>query len=206
MTHTTETRHSNRHLVVYDTPTDAASLEHVWDLPQRAGPPPRTGSVAHGQLDQNGPVRLQEALWERMRRLDGVRTGHSGISSAESRALHLEQALSRGPDEAFIVSSEFAHLHGAHDGSLHVTLPEGLAKVAIDRGWAELHPVARAGARPPTLVMLYSPRDTDELETVWRLVQASYAFARGEQLEAPAIGRRAQRPEATGTNISSARV
>jgi Family of unknown function (DUF5519) len=181
MTHTTETRHSDQQLVVDDTSTEAASFEHVSDLPQRAGPPPRTGSVAHGQLDQNGPVRLQEALWERMRPLDGVRTGHSGISSPESRALHLEQTLSRGPDDAFIVGNEFAHLHGAHDGSLHVTLPEGLAQVAIDHSWAELHPVARVRARPATLVMVYSPRHADELETVWRLVQASYAFARGEE-------------------------
>jgi hypothetical protein len=181
MTQTTEARDSNQHLVVDAAPTDAASLEYAWDLPQRAGPPPRTGPVAHGQLDQNGPVRVQEALWERMRRLDGVRTGHSGISAPESRALHLEQTPPRGPHEAFIIGSEFAHLHGPHDGSLHVTLPEGLAEVAINCGWAELHPVARAGARPPTLVMLYSPRDAEELETVWRLVRASFAFARGER-------------------------
>jgi hypothetical protein len=34
---------------------------------------------------------------------------------------------------------------------------------------------------PATLVMIYGPRDEAELETVWELLQASYAFARGER-------------------------
>jgi phospholipase/carboxylesterase len=84
-----------------------------------------------------------------------------------------------GPPEAFLVGTEFAHLHGARDGSLHVALPTADATLAIEKGWAELHPLARPGVFPPTLVMLYGPRDEAELETIWQLVQISYAFARG---------------------------
>jgi hypothetical protein len=29
------------------------------------------------------------------------------------------------------------------------------------------------------LVMLYGPRDQEELETIWQLVESSYRFARG---------------------------
>ncbi|MBB5641078.1 hypothetical protein [Cryobacterium roopkundense] len=36
------------------------------------------------------------------------------------------------------------------------------------------------GIWPPVMVMVYGPRTADELDTVWRLVQRSYAFARGE--------------------------
>jgi phospholipase/carboxylesterase len=136
--------------------------------------------VAHGQLNQNGPSALQEALWSRMTELVGVRPGPSGISAPATRALHLDAALALGPPAAFIVGTEFAHLHGREDGSLHATLPEALADITIRHGWGELHPLARAGQRPPTLMMLYSPRDASELENVWRLVQASYAFARGD--------------------------
>jgi len=39
--------------------------------------------------------------------------------------------------------------------------------------------MARRGLAPPTLVMLYGPRDQAELETIWQLVETSYAFARG---------------------------
>lgn len=43
------------------------------------------------------------------------------------------------------MGTEFAHLHGARDGSLHVTLPAADAADAIEKGWAELHPLARQG-------------------------------------------------------------
>jgi hypothetical protein len=148
-------------------------------LAPRSGPRPTTGpAIPHQQLSQTAPISLQEELWRRMSSLEGVRTGRSGVSVPASRALHLEPALARGPREAFMVGTEFAHLHGATDGSLHVTLPPELAAEAIERGWAELHPIARAGRLPKTLVMVYGPRDEAELETLWQLVLSSYAFAR----------------------------
>jgi hypothetical protein len=150
-------------------------------LPRRAGERPRTGpAMPHQQLDQIAPQPLQEELWERMASLEGVRTGRSGVSLPQTRALHLEPTLALGPEEAFMVGTEFAHLHGAFDGSLHMNLPSAAAEEAIEKGWAELHPIAAQGIAPRTLVMVYGPRDDHELETVWRLVEASYAFARGE--------------------------
>jgi phospholipase/carboxylesterase len=134
------------------------------------------------QLDQNAPLVLQEALWQRMGHLEGVRTGPSLISLPDSRALHLDPRLARGPASALVVGTEFAHLHGPTDGSLHLTLPPPLVDDTIDKGWAELHPVARLGMIPATVVMLYGPRDEMELETIWKLVQSSYAFARGDTL------------------------
>ncbi|HSD24113.1 MAG TPA: luciferase family protein [Solirubrobacterales bacterium] len=149
-------------------------------IPERAGPRPTTGpAMPHQQLSGNAPAPLQEELWRRMSALEGVRTGPSGVSLPETRALHLDSELAAGPPEAFMVGTEFAHLHGPADGSLHMALPPDLAQEAIARGWAELHPLARAGRVPETLVMVYGPRDDEELETVWRLVAASYANARG---------------------------
>ena len=151
------------------------------DLPTRRGSRPTAhAGMPHQQLDQNPPPPLQEELWRRMEALEGVRTGRSGVSLPDSRAVHLDPGLAQGPPEALMVGTEFAHLHGPADGSLHVTLPRERAAEAIDRGWAELHPVALAGRVPPTLVMLYGPRDEVELETVWGLVKQSYDFARGE--------------------------
>lgn len=136
--------------------------------------------MPHQQLSQNAPLSLQEELWHRMTGLEGVRPGRSHVSLPDTRALHLDPRLATGPGDAFFAGTEFAHLHGASDGSLHLMLPVSVAGDAIDKGWSELHPVARRGAGPPTLVMLYGPRDEAELEVVWRLVQTSYAFARGE--------------------------
>lgn len=151
------------------------------DLPTRAGERPTTGpEIPHQQLDQTAPAALQEELWTRMSALEGVWTGRSGISLPDTRALHLDPALALGPPEAFMVGLEFAHLHGPSDGSLHAILPHDVASQAIQTGWAELHPLARRRALPAAIVMIYGPRDTAELETVWRLVEASYTFARGE--------------------------
>jgi hypothetical protein len=101
--------------------------------------------------------------------------------SPTTRAVHLHPNLALGPPAAFIIGTEFAHLHGAHDGSLHATLPPAIAALAVERGWGELHPAARQGLRPPTLTMLYSPRDDDEVDAVWHLVTVSYEFARGQK-------------------------
>lgn len=101
------------------------------------------------------------------------------ISVPGARALWLRDGVPAGPPQAFMVGREFAHLHPGHDQSLHATLPPGLAEAAIEAGWAELHPVARRGLIPPTTVMLYAPRNAEELEVVYRLVLASYRFAGG---------------------------
>jgi hypothetical protein len=150
-------------------------------LPKRSGERPATHlGMPHQQLDQIAPAALQEELWRRMTELEHVTPGRSGVSLPQSRAVHLDPAEAAGPPTAFLVRTEFAHIHGDFDGSLHAALPEELAEAAIEKGWAELHPLAREGIAPKTMVMLYGPRDEEELETVWQLVQASYAFARGQ--------------------------
>ncbi|MFI6318702.1 luciferase family protein [Nonomuraea sp. NPDC050556] len=134
----------------------------------RKGPRPSTRPrIPHQQLSQNAPAHLQEELWRRMAALDGVTTGPSGISLPDTRALHLTH---EPVSEVFLIGREFAHLHGAADGSLHMVLSPGDTEAAIAAGWAERHPVA------PSVIMVYGPRDDQELETVWRLVERSYAY------------------------------
>jgi len=155
-------------------------LPATWSLPERRGPRPRTTPTnPHQQLDQNAPIHLQEALFERARALPGVRVGPSRISVPGARAFILDEELAAGPPEAFLVDREFAHLHPPYDGSLHLMLPETTARLVVAKGWGELHPLARRGWLPPTAIMVYGPRDEDELEVVWTILQASYAFARG---------------------------
>jgi len=149
-------------------------------LPQRQGPRPETTrptpgtGVPHTQTSQNAPVELQEELFRRAAGLPGVTTGGSLVSVPGARAFHLDAGRVRGPGQAFQAGREFAHLHPAHDGSLHLALPPAVEREALAAGWVEPHPVA-AGA-----VLVYGPRDRAELEVVWRLVVASYRYATGE--------------------------
>lgn len=162
------------------TPGGASQTTSRAVLPRRAGGRPQTTpATPHVQLDQPAPAALQAELWRRMVNLEGVRAGHSLISEPSSRALHLDPALALGPREAYLVEREFAHLHGDGSGSLHLTLPEPWRAEAIANGWGEIHPAARAGIAPPTLMMLYGPRTDEDLAVVWQLVEASYHYARG---------------------------
>ena len=150
------------------------------ELPARPGPRPHTTATnPHRQLDQNAPAELQELLFARARELPAVRVMPSMISVPGARAFVLEEDVARGPDEAFMVGREFAHVHPADDGSLHMMLPPDLARAAELQGWGELHPVARLGLIPPTAMLVYGPRNGNELEIVWDILRASHAFATG---------------------------
>jgi hypothetical protein len=147
-------------------------------LPERKGPRPRaTDTNPHTQLEQNPPAAMHEALARRLFALPAIVEEPSRVSVPGARALVVEPGKPVGPPDAFIIGREFAHLHPASDGSLHVALPPELVAEAIDRGWAEIHPVAMRGLIPKNVVMIYGPRDAEELEVVMRLVEASRARA-----------------------------
>ena len=149
-------------------------------LPLRRGDRPRTTPTnPHTQLDQQPTdSRLVEELARRAFSLPGVVEEPSGISVPGARALVLGPGEPAGPPEAFLIGREFAHLHPDPDHSLHAMLPTETVAEAVAAGWAEPHPVALRGLIPPTAVMLYAPRDEEELDVIDGLVRASHAFAR----------------------------
>lgn len=148
-------------------------------LPVRPGDPPEVSiTTPQQQESQNAPTELQEQLYSRIGQLDGVATAPSAISVDGARGFILGPADARGPSEAFLVPDlgEFAHLHPGYDGSLHLVLPMPLARDALAQGWAVAHPLA--GLRLPAgAVMIFGPRDGDELEIVAGIVCASHAYA-----------------------------
>lgn len=146
---------------------------------KRKGPKPRTTPTnPHTQLDQNAPVALQEKVFAAARGLAGVVIGDSHVSVPGARAFHLPGC--RTPRTAgFMLDREFAHLHPATDGSLHMALPPAIVQMVIDNGWAERHPLAGKHGLPSNIVMVYGPRDDAELEIVTGLVRASHAGACG---------------------------
>jgi hypothetical protein len=151
-----------------------------YELPPREGPRPRTTPTnPHTQLDQNpGPSLVQE-LARRAFALPDVEERPSAISVPGARALWLGQDVPAGPREAFMIGREFAHIHPMPDGSLHAALPPEVAGEAVEKGWAEQHPVARLGYIPENVVMIYAPRDEPELEIVLKLVEESRRYAGG---------------------------
>ncbi len=171
------------HLAAHGAASVGAPADVSWPgltdgrLPHRAGERPEvTWTIPQQQVSQNAPADLQEELFARLRAASGVRTGPSRISVPGARGLMLDNPA--GPVHAFLVPevAEFAHLHPSYDGSLHLALPAHQAADVVARGWGSPHPWA--GTRlTPGFVMVFGPRDRDELEIVHAIVHASYVYA-----------------------------
>jgi phospholipase/carboxylesterase len=155
------------------------------ELPERKGARPDVSwSIPQQQVSDNAPVALQEKVFAYAAGLSGVIAAPSQISVPGARAFTLAER--RAPEDAFLVPQvgEFAHLHPAHDGSMHLALPVELAAEAVRQGWARPH--MWAGVRLSAgFVMVFGPRDEDELAVGKGILAASHAYATGA-LEAAA--------------------
>ncbi|WP_110669924.1 luciferase family protein [Salinicola halophilus] len=149
------------------------------DLPRRAGPRPATTDTnPHTQLDQQPEAPLSQEIEERVGRLAGVVLAPSRRAPPNTTGFYLKPEYAEGPADGFMLKTEFAHLHPVPDVSLHLTLPEPIRTQAIEKGWAEPHPLAGQPTISHLIVLLYAPRDRQELAVVHSLIEASWAYAR----------------------------
>src|SRR5215207_515914 len=103
-------------------------------LPKRSGSRPKTTPTnPHTQLEQNPEREVVDELATRVFALPGVEERPSAISVPGTRALWLREELPIGPQEAFLIGREFAHIHPMPDGSLHAALPPEVAQEALER-------------------------------------------------------------------------
>jgi hypothetical protein len=155
-------------------------------IPNREGPRPQTSRpVPHQQLDQNAPVFWQENLMSSIDKLPGITVATTTSSLQGSFGWFLE--TSRGRKDQLRAGStnntlgiEFGHSHREEDGSVHLFLPTAFSEVVIEGGWGELHAnTATIAGEGSSYVMVFGPRDRQELDHIWLIVQCSYAFSTG---------------------------
>jgi hypothetical protein len=132
------------------------------------------------------------ALAERVFRLPDIEERPIFRADPPERGLWLRDALPKGPADAFINEREIGHFH-PWDRSMHIALPPDLATIAVGAGWAEVHPVARAGLARKNNVMLYGPRDEHEADVIYGIVLATYLYAgaRARTAQGPTPAQRA---------------
>lgn len=148
--------------------------------PTRDGARPRVSTEGpQRQLDQQAPPALWGELVSAVFALPGVVEGHSAVSPASSRAVHLtgvtvpaQPRRSLAPLDARF---EPVHLHGVDDTSLHLVLDPARGAELVDLGWAEPHQYEDWG----TEFLVYGPRDDRELAVVVDIVRESIAWATG---------------------------
>ena len=153
-------------------------------LPRRIGPKPETqGRLPHSQLTQHGPDDIVDRLHAWCFSLPNINNEDSGISVPGSRAMIVQDGVDANP-QAFMIGREFAHIHPKPDnGSMHLVLPVEDIGVVKDMGWGEDHYLVTQGQWPPGLMMVFSPRDDDELNVVKQIVARSYEFATGQSFD-----------------------
>lgn len=154
-------------------------------LPKRAGSrPPTTPWMPHMQINVKPEAAIKAELMRRIYALPNVRNEPTRISIPGARAIWLDEDLPLAHGEVILEGREFAHIHP--DASFHVTLSPERAREAIEAGWAEPHPLAgQIGIEG--MVLLYTPRDADELDVIFQLVVDSYNFVTGRSIQPSAI-------------------
>ena len=158
---------------------DTGPLDDCADLPERAGPRPRTTPTnPQYQLEQVPEHPLSDALFERLSGLEGVELGESLRSPPGTIGFFLGDSDGT-PEAAFLLGTEFAHVHVTQEHGLHLIVPEPARATAIARGWIEPHPMAGLPTVSPLTVLAYAPRDEAELDVVARLVRLAHRHARG---------------------------
>lgn len=93
------------------------------------------------------------------------------------------------------------HAHPS-DGSLHMTLHPADAKIVLESGWGERHPLARGGwcrrFVPREFVLIYAPRDAGDIDVVMKIVAASVWWVAGIDVEKKGENRRG-----SGTDVEA---
>jgi hypothetical protein len=153
---------------------------HATALPIRAGARPATTDVApQSQLDQIPDADSHKAMhaivadWPDVIKRPSMRAPHGTLG------LFLSDEEAQGPQEAFLLGTEFVHLHPLPDGSLHMVLPPNIRRAVIEKGWGIPHPMAGLPTVSAQTIMIFAPRDAAERAVVARLIHAAELYARG---------------------------
>ena len=145
---------------------------------KRLGQRPETStSGPHSQLTQQSSREIWEALVERALALPHVIRGTSAVSPITSVGLFFDDLTEiKVPSTSLSPNAplEPVHIHGPHDTSTHLCLPTARAIEVCELGWGEPHQFESYG----TEIMVYGPRDENELEIVLGFVAESFEYAR----------------------------
>ncbi|KAK3696554.1 hypothetical protein LTR37_017896 [Vermiconidia calcicola] len=176
-------------LFAIQNPYDSSRLNraggHLKHLPQRRGRRPQVKGIApHRQVTQQAEKHIFEKLSSNIIRMasDNPEELQVGTSCIEQHGIGLFTTMPGGVSR-HRCRTEICHAHPS-DGSMHMTLHPADAKVVLEAGWGEKHPLSRGGYFerfvPEGFVMVYSPRDEADVEITIRIIEAAAWYVSGE--------------------------
>lgn len=152
-------------------------------LPSRDGPTPRLAvPFPCLQVEDTAPEPVYNLLLAKLSRLPAcqlVPYEHPHYPNG-TMVVVLDDDLARGQPEAFISGTAFAVVRP--DGSCELRLRPEWAAFVVRQGWGTIHPLARymSGPIPPQTLIIFAPRDPDEIPIIVRIVRSALWYARGE--------------------------
>jgi hypothetical protein len=167
------------------TTTSTTSSPSSSVLPARPGPRPKIHGIApQRQITQKSPPAIYTLLSTSLRSLaadpSNALLERTSCFEKHSTGLFTATPLTR------VCGGEICHAHPS-DGSLHLSLHPADVKILIEKGWGERHPLARGGwcrrFVPKEFVLVYAPRDEEEVGVVMRVVAASVWWVSGRDVE-----------------------
>ena len=167
---------------------DSDNVAILTSIMNRVGERPKIAPypIPHRQLTEHGGIDQRLLLKELF---------DSYIESHSTQVVYQKSFFERRHDAIFLrdpdrghshargTHGEIAHLHPG-DGSMHMIFSPRDAKTIIEAGWGERHPLAgRYPGMPDTYLMIYSPRNTDDLAAIKALLKAAVNHMRAAQSE-----------------------
>ena len=146
-------------------------------LPARKGSRPKTiiGPL-HIQCNGHGDPKYLKQLVDDVLTWPYIEPTPSLVRPPDTIPIRLEEKATTSNSSAFISAREFARVHlGAP--TICMALPLECAHWAIVRGWAEPHYLRSFGLMPPGAVLVYTPKNREELAVCYSLFAEAYHFA-----------------------------
>ncbi|KAL4866464.1 hypothetical protein BDV12DRAFT_133362 [Aspergillus spectabilis] len=178
-------------------------------FPARLGSRPTVAGIApQRQLTQKASPAMYDALATEIHRLalSHPKTLYTATSCFEKHSTgifyHLPSTSTPTPlststkapqtpttthNHRITCNGEVCHSHPS-DGSLHLTLHPADVKVILERGWGQRHPLARDSwwwvtkIVPTGFVMIYAPRNEEEVKVVGEIIRAAGGWVSGREL------------------------
>ncbi|KAF2801047.1 hypothetical protein K505DRAFT_291520 [Melanomma pulvis-pyrius CBS 109.77] len=108
-----------------------------------------------------------------------ISTAPSKTEGGTGPAIYVNPDVDTINPAAHRIFYEIAHVH-PNDNSLHVYVSPRDAKTVIEKGWGQRFPVSWLA--PVSWIMVYAPRDEEEVGIVREIVRAGVCFAAGKEL------------------------
>jgi hypothetical protein len=146
-------------------------------IPPRKGSRPKTLSgPLHIQCNGHGDPKYLRQLVDDVLSWPHIESTPSLVSSSDTIPIRLEEKAISSNSSAFISGREFARvLLGAP--TIYLALPLVCAHWAIVRGWAEPHYLRAFGLMPAGTVVVYTPKNREELAVCYSFFAEAYRYA-----------------------------